>query len=775
MNVIFKIAKNEFRYLFYSPIAWFLMIVFAIQCGYFYSAPLFGAAGAQDVLLENSPRFKGFSASLTAVIYLKGEIFVSIIRNLYLFIPLLTMGLISREVNNRTIALLYSSPVNLRKIVLGKYLGIMLFNLLLLLIVAIFMVSGFFSIQHVDYGIFFSAALGFYLLVCTYSAIGLFMSSLTSYQVVSALSIFTAIFVLSMIGGLWQKYDLVRDLTYFLSLQNRTGKMLTGLLTTKDIIYFIVVAAMFVSFTLLKLKGEREDRPWHVKTVRYAVVISAALLIGYISSRPALTGYLDVTATQANTIHPRTQKILKALGDSTLEVTLYGNLLSSEIGRGLPEARNADYFANLWEPYLRFRPDIGFKYVYYYDNDSTLDNGLLYQQYPGKTLKQIAVETADMMDLDPAMFKAPEEISKLIDLRPEGYRLVMQLKYKGRTVFIRTFNDTFFWPDERNINAALQYLIKGKLPNVAVVTGDLERSIIKTGEREYSVHTANKAGRGALVNVGYTVDTINLGTQDIPADVTTLVLADPKMDLPPAVVNKLKSYVDKGGNMFITGEPGKQSVINPFLGQLGIQLAYGQLVQPSFDETPDKVTPTLTMTNGDLSEELTWMKKKGDDDTIKILMPGTTAIIADSSGPFNIASLAVTIPGKTWLKAGALVIDSTLPALNPLEGDILQDSFPTIVQLTRQLKGKEQRIIICGDADFASNIRLGGNVLFLMPAYSWLVYNQSPVYTPRPQPKDVLLSISTRSAGIQKTVYIWILPGLLLAAGTILLIRRKRK
>lgn len=775
MKSIFKIAKNEFRYLFYSPIAWFLMIVFIAQCAYFYSTPLFMVANAQDVMLTNSPKFKGFPDSLTSAIFLQGEIFSSVMQNLYLFLPLLTMGLISREINNKTIELLYSSPVSLRKIVFGKYLGIMLYNLLLVGLSSIIMLSGFFSIQYADYGIFLSATLGFYLLICAYTAIGLFMSCLTSYQIVSALSTFTAIFVLSRIGGLWQRYDLVRDLTYFLSLQNRTGKMLNGLISTKDVIYFIMVTCMFIYFTLLKLKGNREDRPWYVKAGRYTAVMGTVLLIGYISSRPTVTGYWDVTATKKNTIHPRTRQQLKAMGDSTLEVTLYANLLGGGLGRGLPELRNVDYLANLWEPYLRFKPDIRFKYVYYYDYDSTIDNSSLYAQFPGKSIEQIAFEMADMIDIDTAMFKTPAEIRRTIDLLPEKLRLVMQLKYRGRTTFLRTYDDTFFWPDETNMNAALQYLIQSKIPNVAFVTGELERNIYKLGEREYAGHSAYKGGRGALINTGFSVDTLNLLTQEIPRDITTLVLADPKMDLPSIVSDKLKHYIDNGGNMFIAGEPGKQYVLNPFLEQLGIKLASGQLVQPTFDETPDKITASPTIAASQLSEGIAWLQKKEIEDTLQIIMPGATTITHDSTSTFQISSLATTISGWTWLRSGAVVIDSTLPAFDPVSGDRKEDVFPVIMKLTRQKNGKEQRIVVSGDADFASNIRIGPNAYFLMPAYSWLVYNQSPVYTPRPAPKDILLSIGPGAAAMQKTIFVWILPGLLLLAGTILLIRRKRK
>jgi ABC-2 type transport system permease protein len=238
MKLIYKIARTELRNLFYSPVAWFLFVAFLVQCAFFYSRIVQEMAKWQQLMTDNNPNFEGFSRSLTSLIFLSGDgIYSNAINNLYLFLPLLTMGIISRETNNGTIKLLYSSPVKTRYIVFGKYLALMIYNLLLIAVMGIFMVAGLLNIQNVDTGIVLSATLGFYLLVCAFAAIGMFMSSLSSYQIVSAIATFVLIFVLNRIGGLWQQYDLVRDLTYFLSLGSRTGKMVSGLITTNDVIY----------------------------------------------------------------------------------------------------------------------------------------------------------------------------------------------------------------------------------------------------------------------------------------------------------------------------------------------------------------------------------------------------------------------------------------------------------------------------------------------------------------------------------------------------------
>lgn len=780
MKVIFSIAKNEFRYLFYSPIAWFVLLVFLVQCAVFFSGPVYNFANIQELSMKNMEAFLGFDPPLTKSVFFDKPFLSNIVRNLYLFIPILTMGLISREVNSGTTALLFSSPVNLRRVILGKYLGMMLYNLLLLLIIAIFIATGIFDIKHADYGALLSAALGFYLLICTYSAIGMFMSCLSSYQIVSALATFVVIFILTYIGSLWQRYDFIRDLTYFLSMQNRTEKMLRGLIVTKDVIYFVLVTMMFIAFTYIRLRNNRESGSRIIKTGRYVTIFLVVVFIGYASSRPAVTGYWDTTATNRNTIHPKTQATLREFDkDSTLEVTLYTNLLGWGLGSGMPESRNSGYLAGLWERYLRFKPDIRFKYEYYYDNDPAKDDSTLYRAFPGKHLPEIATEMAELVDAKLNMFTSPEEMRKKIDLNPEDYGLVMQLKYQGRTTFLRTYDyDPNLWPDEMNMIAAFKRVLGTDMPHVGFVTGGLERSTIKTGEREYALHSAHKGNRAALVNIGFDVDTFNLTTQDIPDTLNALILADPKVELSPEAMNKLKNYIDKGGNLMVSSEPGKQYVVNPLLSHIGVQLMNGQILEPTFHETPDKVLPLMTAACTGLSEDLYSWKKLHNGDTIRLSMTGVTGISLTSDKGFSTDSLARTIPDRTWLKAGPIVIDSILPPFNPMEGDIRGPSFNTVQQLTRKINGKEQRVMIAGDADFASNKLLGFNPInfrFLVSSYIWLTNDQFPIFMTRPADKDIFMNIGERAAHYQKIFFIYVLPALLLIGGTVLLIRRKRK
>ena len=654
--MIFKVAKTELRNLFFSPVAWFLTIAFLVQCAVFYATPITEAAKWQDILQQNSPDFKGWGLSLTLSIFLNSDgIFVAVLRNLFLFVPLLTMGLISREINNGTIKLLYSSPLRTRDIVLGKYVAVMIYNLVLVGILGIFLVSGIFHVKNVDTGLLGAAVLGFFLLMCTYTAIGLFMSSLTTYQIVSAIGTFIVVFVLDRIGGLWQQYDFVRDITYFLSISGRTNKMLAGLITTNDVMYFILIVTMFLCFTYFKLKGAREIKPWFVKTSRYLAVTVVALGLGYICSRPALIGYWDTTRDQINTIHPNTQKVVKELGKEPMTVTLYTNLLGDGSNNGFPAARNK-YMWTLWEKYLRFKSNIEFKYVYYYDLADG-DSAAL-KAFPGKTLKDIAALNAEGSNERFSRYLAPAEIRKQIDLSKERYRLVMKVDYKGKSTFLRTFNDSEFWPGEMQVTAAFKRLLQDTMPLVVYTMGNLERNIYKLGEREYSSHSREIGGRMSLVNLGFDTDTVNLDTEEIPAGTDILVLADPKTTLSETKQRKIRQYIDAGGNAMFLGEPGKQQMLNPVLQPMGLQMMSGTLVQLSQHEMPHMVTPYVTLTAADMAEEkfLLDLKHSKGKDSFKILTPGVAPLTYADTGNWTIKPILLTAAGKSWLKMGPLVL-----------------------------------------------------------------------------------------------------------------------
>ncbi|HWV70640.1 MAG TPA: Gldg family protein [Pseudosphingobacterium sp.] len=765
MKTILRVAKTELKLLFYSPIAWFLILIFMVQCGVVYLKMLDNIA----VTIEGGYKIP---FSIIASIFLGANgVLSNVMGNLYLYLPLLTMGLISREMSSGTIRLLYSSPIRVQNIVLGKFAAMVIMSLLMVGVVAMYVITSYFTVKDPDTGLLLSSLLGLFLLLCAYSAIGLFMSCLTTYQIVAAVCTFVTFGILYNIAGLWRGVPFLRDVTYFLSVAGRTDWMLVGLITSNGIIYFFAIVFMFLQLTIYKLKTGMETVSTWVKISRYSLIVIITIAIGCISSIPQLIVYFDVTRDKANTIKPVTQKIIRELGDEPLEVTGYANLLGGSMEDGNPESYQLNI--NRWAPYVRFKHNIKLKNVMYYDTLG--QGGAIMKANPGKTLEQIAEKIAKNGDMRLSQFKRPEEIREMIDLSQEP-NYIMQLKYKGRKTFLRVFPDNEHWPTETEISAALKRLLLAKMPKILFVTGNLERNINKIGDREYRALANLKNFRNSLINQGFDVDTISLDAESIPGDISALVLADPKTELNEVAKSKLQQFIDKGGNLLISGEPGKQALLNPLLGQFGVQLMAGAIVQESKDLQPDLATPYLTGTASNMFPPLEHVHH----DSVVVSMPMAAALAIEKSKEYVVKPLLVTDPRKSWLKKDKFLTDSAKVKFEPERGD-LQKSFPLAVSATRKIEGKEQRIVIVGDADFMSNIELNrfnmrtANFAFNTGIFSWLSYGEFPISSFRPEAKDTLLLIKRDQINYFRITFLWIFPGILLVLGTIILIRRKRK
>lgn len=767
MKTIIRIANTELKTLFFSPIAWFLIIIFLVQVGIPYFSNL------ESLARDNEAGVKYTISLIEVIFYGPRGMFNSVMQNLYLYIPLLTMGLISRETSSGTIRLLYSSPIHVRAIVLGKFLSIMIMCLLLVAVVGIFIVTTYFTVASPDTGVFLSSLLALYLLLCCYAAIGLFMSSLTNYQIVAAVCTFVIIWVLFYVGNLWQGVAFVRSLTYFLSISGRTGKMMAGLITSKDLLYFVLIIFLFIAFTIYKLRSGMESKPAIVKTGSYLLIFASILVVGYISSLPSMVTYLDVSRHERNTITPATQKIIRELGNEPLVVTGYTNLLDQFYEMGSPDAYNGNLAR--WEPYMRFKHNIELNNVLYYDTINSSNSNMM-RWYPGKTLQQVAAQVAESKDMKEGDFKKPKEIRKMIDLSEEPAWYTMQLKYKNRTTFLRVFPDNMRWPSETEVSAALKRLLRTSMPKIVFVTGHYERNIHKIGDREYRMITNLKSFRNSLLNQGFDVDTVSLDSHDIPANIAALVLADPRSALSATATQKLQHYIDAGGNLLIAGEPGKQALVNPLIKQFGVQLMEGTIVYQSKDLQPDLAVPFAAEGASKLYPAL----MHSHHDSAKITMPGATALAYTDSGAYTIKPLLQTDARISWLKKGILVTDSAAVEFAPEQGDE-RKVFTTAISLTRRVNNREQRIVIAGDADFMANKEQQrfyprtANFIFNTGIFSWLDNGEFPIFTSRPAPVDTRVLVSKDRVKMLRIVYLYLLPGILVLMGFVLLLRRKRK
>lgn len=755
MKKIIKIAQLELSVLFYSPIAWLVLIIFTIQCGVTITDLLEARAASQE--LGNQLK------SLTKDVFGGYDAFFKAVRdNLYLYIPLLTMGLMSRELNSGSIKLLLSSPVTNKQIILGKFLAMAAYCLLLVLVLCGVVFTGFISIEAIDFKYLLGGILGLYLLACAYSAIGLFMSSITTYQVVAAMSTLAVFAALNFMSSVGQSIDFVRDITYWMALSDRVNNFILGLISSKDLIYFILIISLFLVLSIMRLNSGRSSYSIATKTLRYSGVVLSVLFIGYLSSLPTFNGYYDTTRFKTNTLTEKTQVLLKQL-DKPVKLTVYSNVVNMFAHLASPKFRIYDL--KQFDDYTRFMPNLQIEYRPYYNY--TLDH----RDNVDQTLEERAQRASTAYGFDFENVLAPHEIDNIIDLTPESNGFVRTLEYDGKTANLRMYFDQISYPKESEISAAVKNILYGAA-KVGVLTGHDERSIDKKGDKDYQnvLYTLNS--RSSLINQGFDIFNISIGDKaELPLDLSVLLIADPIESYNTDELQKIQTYLSNGGNAIIAAEPNKAAVFNPILKQLGVRLSEGMLLQDSKDYNLDLIQAKITNDANELGFSL---KKES-----VVSMPTTVAITYKDTLGFNLTPILVTTKDDVWNELKAVNLETDSIRFDPLVNKKIEATVSLALQ--RTINGKNQKIMVFGDADFMSNkemnrsnVKNQENHQFISDLFKWFSNGEYPIDTTRPEPIDNKILISQDQVTWFKVIFIGVLPSLLALFGFLTLIKRKR-
>lgn len=761
--------KTELRVLFFSPIAWLILIVFAIQVGMEYSNIFANCYLNQEL---------GYGVnSATSQLYSGyGGLMTKLLEYLYLYIPLLTMGLMSRELSSGSIKLLYSSPVSNVQIIVGKYLSALVFGLILCLTFIIPFIHSYFNVHEADVPLMLTAALGVFLSIAAYAAIGLFMSTITKYQVVAVVGAFAILSILNFIGGVGQEYDFVRDITYWLSIKGRSKEFVFGMIATKDVLYFALVIFMFLGLSIIKLQGERLKLSRWNSFMRYAAIVVISLAFGYLSSRPKFIQYLDVTATKSNTLTVESQEILEQFKGEDMTITTYVNVFDNDFWRGSPRNRIED--KGKFEQYIRFKPEIKMKYVYYY---GWTDESRILDDYKDQDLsvKEIYEEHCRKGYMQYKNCPPVEEIQKMDDVISEKGHFVRIIASKGKKAKLRIYKDNYVDPHEAQITTALKTMLVEETPYIGFVTGHNERGCMDYGEKGYGSFAVNNSYRYSLVNGGFRVKEIVLD-EKIPAEVGNIVIADVRSELTEEQFKNLDEYIERGGNLFILGEPKRQELMNPILSRFGLKLSEGVIVAPT-DINLDDVVPSVINVEG--ASKVTGRFGMYGKAGYNIFTPSACAVeVVDSTKGFTINEVLASPANGSWIEKETTNFIDEKSTVNPAIGEV-EKSNSVMLYLTRNVNNKEQRVFVVGDADCISTLELATehagyrsyNNAIITEVFRNLSYDEFPVEAYREKAPDNRYVTSPESVTMIKIITIGLLPGALLIFGIWLLVRRKRR
>jgi ABC-2 type transport system permease protein len=249
--MILTLALRELRALFLSPMAWSILAVSQLILAFIFLALVEGyiAIQPQLMLMENAP---GITERIVAPLY-GAAAWV-----LMMVVPLLTMRIISEERRNHSLTLLLSAPISMTEIIVGKYLGTLLFLLLMSLMLSIMPLSLLLA-GHLDSGHFLAIMIALLLLIASFAALGLYLSTLTFQPTVAAIGTYGALLLLWIVGEGTNSVANTEasGLLTYLSMLRHFDALARGVFSSADIAYFVLFITTFLVLSIRRLDADR--------------------------------------------------------------------------------------------------------------------------------------------------------------------------------------------------------------------------------------------------------------------------------------------------------------------------------------------------------------------------------------------------------------------------------------------------------------------------------------------------------------------------------------
>ena len=231
MNKIFSMAKKELAGLFKSPMAYILLILTISIFNIFF------------FMIINENR----EASLRDVFKVMEFLFLFII-------PILTMKIFSEEKSTGTMEFLMTTPTTNTAIVLGKYLGSLIFvSLIVGMTIVYYFIIEYFG--QPDRWEIFAGYIGVWLEGAFFVSVGMLTSSWTRNQILSAISSYVILFLLYFSISFVKYFEgPVEKFIQYVSTMSHSENFGIGLITIGDIVYYL--SGIFICIILTRLSIE---------------------------------------------------------------------------------------------------------------------------------------------------------------------------------------------------------------------------------------------------------------------------------------------------------------------------------------------------------------------------------------------------------------------------------------------------------------------------------------------------------------------------------------
>ena len=449
--------------------------------------------------------------------------------------------------------------------------------------------------------------------------------------------------------------------------------------------------------------------------LRFQNIIFLLLLLSIIG----LLGWLsqrysletDLTANQRNTLSEASLKLLQNMPEA-VRITAFAR--DSEL---LPTRRK---IRELVERYQRHKPDIQLQFV------------------------------------DPNT--EPDRV------RSEGISVDGELivEYQARREHIQNLN-------EETLTNTLQRLLRSGEQKIVFISGHGERNPAGQANHDYGLFSKQLAGKGIQTRTLALTD-----KAEIPADTSVLVIAGPQLDYLPGEVKLIQDYLDRGGNLLWLHDPGSRYGLDPIAESLGIGFVPGTIVDPT-TQVLGIADPSFALVTGYGSHPIV------KDFTYMTIFPRAGGLTHFEKNNWKAEVLLQTV-ARSWSETSALegsvAFDEGSDTPGPLTiGFALNRANADVAENKTEVKQSRQRVVILGDGDFISNAYLGnqGNQDLGYKIINWLSHDDNFISIPSSTAPDTELVLEERTWSLLGLLFLIVIPVLLLGAGIIIWLRRRKR
>lgn len=726
MRRIWTVAHRELRALFDQPTGYVLLVAFLAVNGFlfFRQAFLQGSASLRP-MLDLFPWLMLF------------------------FVPAVTMRSLAEDNRGGQLEVLLAQPLTELELLLGKFLGAVMFlwlALLLTLPLALALELG----SNLQWGPVIAQYIGAALLMAGFAAVGVWASSLSRSQMTAAIVAVAVMFVLILFGldplivGLPATLGAIAARLGVLS---HFESITRGVLDLRDLVYFVSLAGVFLALaygTLLRRK--LSTATGSVGRLRLGVGMVVAILVvvnlfgGYIGGR------IDLTPGNSYTLAPATRDLARGL-DDIVTIKLFAS-------RELPTEA------------ALLRRDI----------DDLL-----------RDLRSASRGKVRVIERDPSRNEAAAADARDLGIGPVQFNVLgqseLQVKQGWLGLAVQYANATEAIPFvqrtdnlEYRLATAIRSLARSKKPVLGMVTENLPPGV-QTSELQEQLQRT------------YEIRSISLTDSTQPAkDVSVLMLVGSPDSLSKGQTDRYRAFFARGGSALVLASGmqlspqmpiamPKPSAWNKVLEPLGVSIRSDM----AYDLLANEIVPVPTDAGQVLQQYPLFVRAQStgaspiNQEVQEVTLTWTSTIDTSKAQRGSVTPLLVSS------RAGGRLTDQVAiePSQNWSQANLGHQLLAAAVATPGDSASHRGRVVVVGSADFIADRfirRAPDNLALALNAVDWLGQDETLIAIrskDRRPPALVFPSEATREAA--KYANVIGVPVLVALYGLVHLLRRRRK